>query len=188
MINIIGGKYKRKKLEVPSKQVRPTSAKKREAIFSVLESYAIKEDFDLYNNKCFIDLFAGSGSLGLESISRGAFFSYFYENQTDICEILLKNCKNLCEEEKFEIICRDITLLKKININYYLSAIFIDPPYKFKFFNEILLTIINSNILKKNSFIIIETSKVNVIEIPKQLIKINDKIYGNTKIIFLKLR
>ena len=100
MINIIGGKYKRKKIEVPSTEVRPTSAKKREAIFSVLESYAIKEDFDLYNNKCFIDLFAGSGSLGLESISRGAFFSYFYENQNDICEILLKNCKNLCEENK----------------------------------------------------------------------------------------
>ena len=79
MINIIGGKYKRAKLEVPIQNVRPTSAIKREAIFSILESYASKNSYDLYANKCFIDLFAGSGSLGLEAISRGSAFGYFFE-------------------------------------------------------------------------------------------------------------
>ena len=188
MINIIGGQFKGKKIRVPIKEVRPTSAKKREAIFAILESFALKEGYDLYDNKCFIDLFAGSGSLGLEAISRGAFFSYFYEVEKKVCEILSKNCQQIINEKKYQVSLNNILSLKKINISYPLSAIFIDPPYKFSFFNEILLTIINSNILKKNSFIIIETSKVNVIEIPKQLIKINDKIYGNTKIIFLKLR
>ena len=80
MISIIGGKYKGSKLQVPSKDVRPTSAIKRSSIFSVLESYALKNAYNLYENQCFIDIFAGSGSLGLEAISRGARFSYFFEN------------------------------------------------------------------------------------------------------------
>ena len=50
MINIIGGKYKRKKIDVPKMRVRPTSAKKREAIFAVLESYAFKKKYDLYKH------------------------------------------------------------------------------------------------------------------------------------------
>ena len=79
MINIIGGKFKGKKIEVPNKRVRPTSSMKKEAIFSILESYAVNDNFSLYDGKCFIDLFAGSGSLGIESISRGASFAYFYE-------------------------------------------------------------------------------------------------------------
>ena len=65
---------------VPNKLVRPTSAFKREAIFSVLESYAIKHSIEIYKNKSIIDIFAGSGSVGLEAISRGIEKSYFIEN------------------------------------------------------------------------------------------------------------
>ena len=77
MPSIIGGKYKRSKMEVPSKLVRPTSAIKREAIFSILESYALKNSIDIYKNKSIIDVFAGSGLVGLEAISRGIKKSYF---------------------------------------------------------------------------------------------------------------
>ena len=67
MPNIIGGKYKRTKLEVPNELVRPTSAIKREAIFSILESYSIKNSIEIYKNKSIIDIFAGSGLVGLRS-------------------------------------------------------------------------------------------------------------------------
>ena len=80
MINIIGGKFKGTKLQVPENIVRPTSSIKREAIFSILESYALQNSYDLYEKKCFIDLFAGSGSLGLEAVSRGASHAYFFES------------------------------------------------------------------------------------------------------------
>ena len=88
MLNIIGGLKKRTKLVVPTKNVRPTSSKKREAIFSILESNALKNKTDFYSNGYFLDLFAGSGSLGLEAISRGAKFCYFYEINKDIVKII----------------------------------------------------------------------------------------------------
>ena len=74
MINIVGGKYKKTKLNVPLDIVRPTSVQKREAIFSIIESYGLKMNFDIYKQKNILDLFAGSGSLGLEAISRGISF------------------------------------------------------------------------------------------------------------------
>ena len=113
MINIIGGKFKRKKIEVPKKEVRPTSAIKREAIFSILESYAFDNSFDLYSNKCFIDLFAGSGSLGLEAISRGASFSYFYELNNNVIKILKKNCEAICKKKEFKIFQKDCILINE---------------------------------------------------------------------------
>ena len=88
-------KYKRKIINVPNDKVRPTSAIKREAIFSILQSYANNNSFDLYTNRCVIDLFAGSGSLGLEAISRGASFAFFYELDNNVIKILEENCQKI---------------------------------------------------------------------------------------------
>ena len=104
MPNIIGGKYKKTTLDVPSKLVRPTSAFKREAIFSIIESYAIKHSIEIYKNKSIIDIFAGSGSVGLEAISRGIEKSYFIENNDEVIKILEKNCQKICKKNEFEII------------------------------------------------------------------------------------
>ena len=84
MINIIGGIKKRTMIEVPPDNVRPTSAQKRESIFSIIESYGTKINRNIYEQASILDLFAGSGSLGLEAISRGAVFGYFYENNFDV--------------------------------------------------------------------------------------------------------
>ena len=92
MPSIIGGKYKRTKIEIPNKLVRPTSALKREAIFSILESYSLQNSFDIYKNKSIIDVFAGSGLIGLEAISRGAKYCYFYEISKEVIPTLKNNC------------------------------------------------------------------------------------------------
>ncbi len=91
MIKIIGGIYKRSNLVVPTNNVRPTSAIKREAVFSIIESYAYKNSIDLYQNKAVLDIFAGSGSIGLEAISRGIKEAYFYENNPEVVKILKQN-------------------------------------------------------------------------------------------------
>ena len=105
MINIIGGKYKGVKLKVPENFVRPTSAFKREAIFSILESHSLKKLYDPYKDKCFIDLFAGSGSLTLEAISRGASFGYFFELNNEVCKILSHNQDPNKETRNSDEIC-----------------------------------------------------------------------------------
>ena len=96
MLNIISGSKKRAKLYVPTINVRPTSSKKREAIFSIIESISLKNNNDIYSNEYFLDLFAGSGSLGLEAISRGAKYCYFCEIAKEVIETLERNCKKIC--------------------------------------------------------------------------------------------
>tara|TARA_B100001142_G_C14193331_1_gene600856 strand:- start:203 stop:766 length:564 start_codon:yes stop_codon:yes gene_type:complete len=186
MINIIGGKFKKKKIQVPKEDVRPTSAIKREAIFSILESYAIKNEFDIYKDRCFIDLFSGSGSFGLEAISRGANFVYFYENNNKVIKILLENCNKICKENQYIINHQNSTLIKDYKIDFPLSAIFIDPPYRLNNFDSILQNIIESKILNNRSIIIIETRKDNFIKTPNRIKLFKEKTYGNTKLVFFK--
>ena len=110
MIKIIGGKYKRSNLVVPTKNVRPTSVIKREAVFSIIESYAYKNSIDLYQNKAVFDIFAGSGSIGLEAISRGMKEAYFYENNLEVLKILKQNCFKICKNNKYVIIEDDVMI------------------------------------------------------------------------------
>ena len=185
MPKIIGGKYKKTTLDVPSKLVRPTSAFKREAIFSILESYAIKHSIEIYKNKSIIDIFAGSGSVGLEAISRGIEKAYFIENNDNVIKILEKNCQKICKKNEFEIITGNAVhnLDEKFIIEP--SIIFIDPPYKKENISLILLKLLKNKIKSKKKFVIIETSKEEKIDIPEGLTLFKEKAYGRTKILFI---
>ena len=186
MITIIKGRFKGRGIDVPDKEVRPTSSLKKEAIFSILESYAINNNFDLYEGKCFIDLFAGSGSLGIESLSRGATFAYFYELNDTVINVLKNNCNKLCKKDEFKIFHQDSSYIKKFDINFPLSAIFIDPPYNYLLYNSILEKIMKSNIMNEDTIIIIETDKKNKFQFLEDFKIIKEKIYGKTKIFFFK--
>ena len=81
MIKIVGGKYKGSNLNVPlGNKVRPTSIGKRKIIFDILTSFFLKQDnIENYNNKIILDGFSGSGAMGIEALSRGASFCYFFD-------------------------------------------------------------------------------------------------------------
>ena len=185
MPNIIGGKYKKTILDVPNKLVRPTSAFKREAIFSILESYAIKHSIEIYKKKSIIDIFAGSGLVGLEAISRGMDKAYFIENNDNVIKILEKNCQKICKRNEFEIITGNA--INSLDEEFIIkpSIIFIDPPYKKENINLLLLKILKNKIKSEYTFVIIETSKEEKITIPEDLTLFREKVYGKTKILFL---
>tara|TARA_B100000029_G_scaffold439367_1_gene455867 strand:- start:220 stop:792 length:573 start_codon:yes stop_codon:yes gene_type:complete len=185
MLNIIGGRKKRLKLEVPIKGVRPTSSKKRESIFSILENIAFKKNENAYKNKYYIDLFAGSGSLGLEAISRGIKFCYFYEKDNNVASILEKNCLKVCDEKKFQIVKQDINNHFFQELKYQISVIFIDPPYKFCSFKEILDNLLKNKFVTKNTIFIIESAIHNVINYSPIIKIFDERKYGKTKITFL---
>ena len=185
MPNIIGGKYKRTKLDVPNDLVRPTSALKREAIFSIVESYAIKYSIEIYKNKSIIDIFAGSGLIGLESISRGMSMSYFIESNSSVARILAKNCKKICKNQEYEIILKKAIVSLDYVFKVKPSIIFIDPPYKTEDINLILVKILKNKIKVKNTIIIVETARKEEIIIPKELNIFKEKNYGKTKLLFI---
>ena len=186
MIKITGGKFKGKKLETISKFVRPTSSMKREAFFSIIESYNLNmTSYNIFENKTFLDLFAGIGTMGLEAISRGFESSIFYENNQEVIKKLNSNCNKLCHEEQYEIINEDL-LNSNIDIDFQnISIIFIDPPYNKYNINK-LLKILQEKIFK-NSIIGVENSIKESFDIPEKLKLIKKKKYGKTNISFLVL-
>jgi 16S rRNA (guanine966-N2)-methyltransferase len=181
-MRIISGYLKGKKLELPKdKLTRPLKDIVKESIFNIL-SHSKNIKIDL-RNSIILDLFSGSGSFGLECISRGAKHVYFNENYQKALEVLQKNIQNLKCEDKCTILSGSCFDLDK-HFKKYANIVFLDPPFKEKDINKILITILENKILNKNGIIIIHrnkkindnfTTKLNVIEV---------RNYGLSKIIF----
>ena len=185
MIRITGGKFKKRKLISINNFVRPTSSLKREAFFSIIESYAIRNSINLYKNKIFLDLFAGIGTMGLESISRGMDKVIFFENNVEVLNILKKNCLDFCQNNQFTIYDKDI-INSELEIEFKnISVIYIDPPYKKYNLTKLLNNLINK--INNDTLIALEASEKDNIEIPKNIDLLQKKTYGKTIIYFLKL-
>ena len=185
MIRITGGKFKQKKLASINDFVRPTSSLKREAFFSIIESYAIKNSIELYKNKIFLDLFAGIGTMGLEAISRGISKVIFFENNIEVLKILKKNCLNICKNNQFKIYEEDL-IHSKIEIEFQnISVVYIDPPYAKYNLAKLLENL--SNKIKGTTLIGLETSAKDNIVVPENLKQLQKKNYGKTTIYFFKL-
>ena len=185
MIRITGGKFKRKKLASIDNFVRPTSSFKREAFFSIIESYATKNSYELYQKKTFLDLFAGIGTMGLEAISRGIEKVVFFENNYEVIKVLNKNCMKLCNKKQYKIFNEDLEQLN-IHIEFKnISIIYIDPPYN-KYNISNLLSFLQNKI-NKDTIIGIESSIKDYFEIPNKLKLIKKKKYGRTNLSFLVL-
>ena len=185
MISIVGGTKKRTKIQVPPNNVRPTSIQKRKSIFSIIESYGIKINLNIYEKANILDLFAGSGALGLEAISRGAVFGYFFENNLEVISCLKKNCIKICKNNNFIIINENIFKSEFNKIDKKISLVFIDPPYKINSIEKVLINIHKSKILSDKVIIIIECSIKSKIKIPSFFLCFNERKYRKTKIFFL---
>ena len=185
MIRLTGGKFKQKKLDSINNFVRPTSSLKREAFFSIIESHAIKKSINIYEDKIFLDLFAGIGTMGLEAISRGMKEVIFFENNTNVLEVLRKNCLKICENNKFTIYEEDI-ISSDLEIEFKdISIIYIDPPYEKYNLTNLLENLMNK--INNESLVALELSVKDKIKIPKGTDIFQKKKYGKTIIYFLKL-
>ena len=185
MIRITGGKFKQKKLNSINNFVRPTSSLKREAFFSIIESHAIKNSINLYENKIFLDLFAGIGTMGLEAISRGIKKAIFFENNSQVINVLRQNCLAICKNNEFTIYEEDL-LNSNLEIEFKnISIVYIDPPYGKYNLAKLLKNLINK--INNKALIALELSVRDKLEIPENINVFKKKTYGRTTIYFLKL-
>lgn len=179
-MRIIAGQAKGKKLFTPKsdKVTRPALAKVREAIFSSLG------DID---DKIVFDVFAGTGSLGFEALSRGAKKAYFIDGHDDAISCLIKNIKHLGYDDSAKVFKRKLPYgLKGLKLEGLPDIIFCDPPYDKGLLNKTLEALKDHKFIDHNSLIIVEhTSR----ELPnvKGLSIIKQKKYGQTLITFLRL-
>ena len=180
-MRIITGKKRGLKLESPeSTQIRPTLDRIKESIFNII--HPIKE------NSIVLDLFTGTGNIGLEFISRGSKKVYFIDSSDYSIELTKKNIEK-CKFEDESILIKDDyeTALKKINKDEVFDYIYIDPPYGKIDINNILKNIINSNIISDNTLIIFENNQNSEINI-KDISIVDERNYGNIFIKFMKKR
>jgi 16S rRNA (guanine(966)-N(2))-methyltransferase RsmD len=177
---ITGGAHKGRKIKtVKSAEVRPTSSKVRESIFNIIQNMH-------HSNAVVLDLFAGSGILGLEAFSRGAKEVIFVEKNPKVAKLLKENISNF--DIDYELIISDaISALDRFK-GIAFDLIFIDPPYASGLIEPSLRKIKNNELLKQDAIIIVEHDcTFNVSEIAELLDFgiIKTKKYGDTCITIL---
>ncbi len=175
-MHITGGKFNSRKLISPKgENVRPTLSKTRSAIFDALFSIMNFED------KNFLDMFAGSGIMGLEAVSRGFKKSYAIEKDRKTYLTIKANYELLKIEAN--VFCAD-SLKKLKTLDEKFDVIYIDPPYFANLYDDSLKLILQSNILNENATIILEYPESINIDISGYKI-IKEKKYGDKIILFL---
>ena len=183
-MRIIAGDFKGKKIIFPlDKNTRPLRDMVKEAIFNLIEN---SNKFDLKLNESYmLDLFSGSGSFGLECLSRGAKEVFFFENYSKTLKILKKNISDLKLSHKSKVFEKNcFNFFKEENkINKKFNIIFIDPPFKEKNINPLINLILERKILLENGIIIIHRHKKDELIITNQLKIIDNRLYGISKII-----
>tara|TARA_B100001057_G_C22735375_1_gene905605 strand:+ start:592 stop:1152 length:561 start_codon:yes stop_codon:yes gene_type:complete len=183
-MRIISGDLKGKKISLPiDNKTRPLRDLVKESIFNLI-SHSNK--FSLkFNDSRILDLFAGTGSFGIECISRNARKVTFIENYNLALKILKKNIKLLGVDDKAEIIeenCFNFFESKK-NFEKKFNLIFMDPPYRETKINFIINEIKEREILDKNGILIIHRHKKDNIDISNKLKILDERNYGISKII-----
>jgi len=183
-MRIISGKSKGKKLYEPKDLLtRPLKDLTKESIFNII-SHSNKLSIVLEDAN-ILDLFSGTGSFGLECLSRASKYVTFVENYKKILPILKKNITELNYGKNTKIIEKDInnSLNFKVFQNQF-DIIFLDPPYKEKGLYKMLENIFQSNLLKDKGVIIIHRHKKEIDEFPAKFKIIEEKFYGISKVIF----
>ena len=186
-MKIISGKFKGSRLFLPQNKItRPLKNIVKEAIFNLLNhsnKFSIKLE-----EKYILDLFSGTGSFGIECLSRGAEKVTFFENYKDSIKILKKNlnllnlnkCSKIIEKDAYNICQSQDNLLK-------FDLIFLDPPFKDNKLNQIIKKIKKMKISSKDTLIVIHRNKKISENISKDIIITKEKNYGLSKIIFGKI-
>ena len=186
-MRIIGGNLRGKKLLTPlDKSTRPLKDIVKESIFNILDhSSKISKNI---NNSKVLDLFSGTGSFGIECLSRGAQEVIFFENYSNSLKILKKNIFNLKLGSKTKVYERNAYDLKETIIEKEIfDIIFIDPPFQDKEINILIDQIKILKIADINTLIIIHRNRRSEDDVSKFLNVLDEKRYGLSKILFSKL-
>jgi 16S rRNA (guanine(966)-N(2))-methyltransferase RsmD len=179
-MRIIAGNFRGRILEsVHDRSVRPTTDRAKQTIFDIL---ANRIDFDRLE---VLDLFAGSGSLGLEAISRGVKNVTFIDKSRKSLDVIEKNIATLKCESQCSVYQADVFWYLK-NMKRKYDLVFTDPPYKLENIGTLPNAIYDSDILSNGSFIVMEHSRESAIALDERKYDILKKPFGQTVVLILK--
>ena len=184
-MRIVGGKFKGHGLTGPKDSAtRPTSDRVREAIFNIL-AHGVP-DFAIENSRV-LDLFAGTGAMGLEALSRGARFCQFVDDAAEARGIIRRNANSLGVIGQCKIWRRDATRLGPAAPQPGYDLIFADPPYGKGLGAKAPASLINGQWLNDGAVIVIEEAERAQLACPAELTEIDRRVYGETQILIARL-
>ncbi|MBQ6222972.1 MAG: 16S rRNA (guanine(966)-N(2))-methyltransferase RsmD [Solobacterium sp.] len=177
-MRIVAGKYSSRRLDtLPGNDTRPTLDKVREAVFSSLGGF--------FEGGNMLDLYAGSGAVGLEALSRGMDHIVLVDKSRAAAEIIRKNIASLKAEEQTTVLpvsdLKALGILQERGIRF--DLVYLDPPYAKERNMEILRKLQEYSLLAEKARIVIESDKEDVYEtVVINLVRYKEAIYGITKI------
>lgn len=179
-MKVISGLYKGRNIEgYDIDGTRPTMDRVKESLFATIQNY-VKES-------TILDLFAGSGSLGIEALSEGASYAYLVDKNIKCTKLIEKNLKNFgienCKVLFLDYLAALATFAKE---KKSFDIIFLDPPYKTDYIEKALEKISELNLLAPGGIIVCESDDLNKIIYDKAYTKYKEKKYGDKWVVILK--
>jgi len=180
-VRIIGGAKKGFPLRSPHRaRIRPTSGMIREAFFNIIPPV---------ENKVFLDLFAGTGSVGLEALSRGAARVAFVEKDRNLARFLEADLLRLGFEEQGKVFCADVKsgIFQVVRMSLRCDYIFIDPPYEEGLIVKALGFIAEASIAAQDGWVVVQHSRREPVAFSeKDYFFEQERVYGDSVLLFLK--
>jgi 16S rRNA (guanine966-N2)-methyltransferase len=183
-MRIVGGEFRGRTLKTPSSNaIRPTSDKLRESIFNILaHSYD-----DPAEGARVLDLFAGTGALGCEAMSRGAKFVLFVDEGVEARAVIRENVEKLSLTGTTKIFRRDAAKLGEIGAMQPFDLVFCDPPYGKKLAEKSIASAREGKWLTPNALVVVEEAVKSAFQAPEGFEELERRKYSETEIAILRL-
>jgi 16S rRNA (guanine966-N2)-methyltransferase len=182
-MRVVGGRLKGRALASPSsRDIRPTADRLRESLFNIL----IHAYDDPIADARVLDLFAGTGALGIEAISRGATFTLFVDNGTEARALLRNNVEALGLGGVTKVYRRDATHLGPAHPMEPFSLVVLDPPYGMRLAEKALASLRDGGWLAKAALLVVEEAKAAEFNAPEGFEELERRVYDDTEFTFLR--
>jgi 16S rRNA (guanine966-N2)-methyltransferase len=185
MMRVVGGRLKGRNIAAPSsRDIRPTADRLRESVFNIL----IHAYDDPIENARVLDLFAGTGALGIEAVSRGAAFTLFVDNGAEARALLRNNVEALGLGGVTKVYRRDATHLGPAHPVEPFALAFLDPPYGRGLGEKALASLRDGRWLTPDALLIVEESKAANFAAPDGFEQLERRAYDDTEFVFLRAK
>ncbi|MBS0531697.1 MAG: 16S rRNA (guanine(966)-N(2))-methyltransferase RsmD [Proteobacteria bacterium] len=182
-MRVVGGRLKGRNLASPAtQQIRPTADRLRESLFNILfHAYG-----DPIADARVLDLFAGTGALGIEAVSRGAKFTLFVDNGAEARALLRNNVEALGLGGVTKVYRRDATDLGPAHPVEPFSLVFLDPPYRMRLADKALGSLRDGGWLTSGALLVVEEAKSAAFTAPEGFEELERRAYDDTEFVFLR--
>jgi 16S rRNA (guanine966-N2)-methyltransferase len=182
-MRVVGGRLKGRNLAAPaSRDIRPTADRLRESLFNIL----IHAYDDPISEARVLDLFAGTGALGIEAISRGANFALFIDNGAEARALMRDNVEALGLGGVTKVYRRDVTNLGPAHPLEPFSLVFLDPPYGKGLAEKALASLRDGGWLAPGTLLVVEEATAAGFKAPQGFTELEQRVYDDTEFTFLK--